>query len=212
MIKRDNIKSLIALTFYNFNACIIDDRYDETKFKDLLIDSEIVTLSTDEMKQFRALQKLMSVKLKDIISFNFEFEIVQISFIEIIKLETSLDAVIFHIIIVNSLFLLRLIDMNRMRAHFNNVINETIQSSIKRRHSVIRRCEHAFLLWDISSFFVIIEFFDDDTCFLIDIKLRRLHKQFDHLSVRHLHAILTRVEHEINISVLNHLIKHCHHC
>jgi hypothetical protein len=64
-------------------------------------------------------------------------------------------------------------------------------------HSVIRRYEHAFLLWKISNQSLIVEFFDENPCYLIEIELRRLHRRFDHLSARRLHQILDRFEHDV---------------
>jgi hypothetical protein len=45
-----------------------------------------------------------------------------------------------------------------------------------RRFSVIRRYEHAFLLWKILNQYLIVEFFDENSCYLIEIELRRLHR------------------------------------
>jgi hypothetical protein len=55
-----------------------------------------------------------------------------------------------------------------------------------RRFSVIRRYEHAFLLWKIVNQSLIVESFDENSCYLIEIELRYLHRRFDHFSARRL--------------------------
>jgi hypothetical protein len=143
-----------------------------------------------------------------------------------IELNISLKQLIFHIIKINTSFLLCLVDLNRLEVYFNNITNKLMQ---KRRiiiifqinmknvsfkiiiifqidmknlsfiiifqtnmknvncFSIIRRYEHAFLLWKIFNQFLIVEFFDENFCYLIEIKLRRLHRRFDHFSTRRLH-------------------------
>jgi hypothetical protein len=60
---------------------------------------------------------------------------------------------------------------------------------------------------------LILEFIEENSCLLTEIKLRRLHRQFDNLSARRLHEILHRSEHnEIEFHAIEHLIKFCHHC
>jgi hypothetical protein len=60
---------------------------------------------------------------------------------------------------------------------------------------------------------LILEFIEKNSCLLIEIKLRRLHRRFNHFSVRRLHEILHRSEHnEIEFHAIEHLIKFCHHC
>ncbi len=68
----------------------------------------------------------------------------------------------------------------------------------KEHHSMIRRYDHVFLLWNIFAQSLITESLDQNSCFFIEIELRRLHRRFDHLSTRRLQAILDRSDHEIN--------------
>jgi hypothetical protein len=79
-------------------------------------------------------------------------------------------------------------------------------------HSMIRRYDHSFLLWNISAQSLIAKSFDQNSCFLIEIELRRFHRRFDHLSTRRLQTILDRSDHEINFQTIEYLIKYCHHC
>jgi hypothetical protein len=82
----------------------------------------------------------------------------------------------------------------------------------KEHHSMIRRYDHVFLLWNIFAQSLITESLDQNSCFLIEIELRRLHRRFDHLSTRRLQAILDRSDHEINFQAIEYFIKFCHHC
>jgi hypothetical protein len=54
--------------------------------------------------------------------------------------------------------------------------------------------------------------FDLNLCYLIETELRQLHRRFDHSSIRRLHDLLKRAEHEVEKSVLKKLIKFCTFC
>jgi hypothetical protein len=163
-----------------------------------------------------------------------QFDIDSISIMSMIELHTSLKQLIFHIIEINISFLLCLADLNRLEVYFNNLINELVQkcpiindflsatiiifqSDMKNvnRFSIIRRYEHAFLLWKIFNQCqsLIVEFLNENLCYLIKIELRRLHRRFDHFSARRLHQILERARHnDVDHHFIEHLIKFCHHC
>jgi hypothetical protein len=79
-------------------------------------------------------------------------------------------------------------------------------------HSMIRRYDHAFFLWNIFAQSLIAKSFDQNSCFFIEIELRRFHRRFDHFSTRRLQAILDRFDHEINSRAIEYFIKYCHHC
>jgi hypothetical protein len=61
---------------------------------------------------------------------------------------------------------------------------------------------------------LILEFIEKNSCLLIEIELRRLHRRFDHFSARRLYEILERFDHDddVELRVIKHLIKFCHHC
>ncbi len=82
----------------------------------------------------------------------------------------------------------------------------------KKHHSMIRRYDHAFLFWNISTQSLIAKSFDQNSCFFIDIELRRLHRRFDHFSTRRLQAILDRSDHDVNFQAIKYFIKYCCHC
>ncbi len=127
--------------------------------------------STAEIDQFTVLQILNdSIKLdQSTVELKIQFDIDSISIMSTIELNTSLELMIFHIVEINTSFLLCLVDLNRLDVYFNNLINELMQkrltiinlqidmknlSSITLiqtdmkiiNHSIIRRYEHAFLL------------------------------------------------------------------
>lgn len=62
-------------------------------------------------------------------STNFIFEIRSTLFISIDNLDTPLRIIIFHIVQVNIPFLLCFANINKLKAFFNNLINEIVQSS-----------------------------------------------------------------------------------
>jgi hypothetical protein len=49
--------------------------------------------------------------------------------------------------------------------------------------------------------------FDLNLCYLIETKLRQLHRRFDHSSIKKLYDLLERFDHEVKKSVLKKLIK-----
>ncbi len=103
------------------------------------------------MRQFKTLQRIIDdVKLNKSDRLVFKFEIEDIKSTDSIKLEISLETIIFHIVEINISFLLSLVDLDRLEIYFNNLTNELIQNrsqiDLKNRYSVIRRYEHAFLL------------------------------------------------------------------
>ncbi len=60
----------------------------------------------------------------------FRFDIDKILFIDIVDLNISVDVITFHILLVQISFLLCLIDMNRLRLYFNNLINMFIEERL----------------------------------------------------------------------------------
>jgi hypothetical protein len=225
ILKNCIIITILINEFFSFIS-IIDSRYDDHEFKSILMNCETADLSTNDIEQFKTLKRISNndVKLNTkTIESNIKFEIDSISILSTVALNISLKLIIFHIVKMNISFLLFLIDLNRLKMYFNNLINEMIQKifditnlqidSKIRRHSIIRRYDHAFLLWKIFTYSLIVEFIDENWCLLIEVELRRLHRRFDHLSTRRLYEILTRSDHDnVESRVIEHLNKYCHHC
>jgi hypothetical protein len=253
-------------------------KYDDREFKSILIDHDAANFSSEDIEQFTILQRISNSKLilnkKRIISFRFDID--EIFFIDIVNLNIFVDVITFHIVLVQTSFLLCLADMNRLRLYFNNLINILIEErsinkvlfrkefyathsdQIKRfqiqilmsskflirneemilnlqidmkiehhsikmmsnlytnmkkeSHSMIRRYDYAFLLWNIFAQSLITKSLDQNSCFFIEVELRCFHRRFDHFSTRRLQAIFDRSDHEINSQVIEYFIKFCHHC
>ena len=132
------------------------------------------------------------------------------SSIDAVYLKTSLGTMHFHIVNVNTPFLLCLKNMNRLKAVFDNIVNQIVQSNAK--HSIIRRYDHAFLLWHTSVYCIVKKSLNINFCFLTEVELRRFHRRFEHSSVRRLHQMLKRSDHNVKMKALRHLTKYCEHC
>jgi hypothetical protein len=158
-----NITNVLINELFDFTfILIIESRYDDREFKDILMNCDAAKRSTAEIEQFRVLQRLNdSIQLnKSIVESKIQFDIDSISIMNTIELNILLKLMIFHIIKINTSFLLCLVDLNRFDVYFNNLINDLIQKYLiiiilqidmknvykNRRFSVIRRYEHAFLL------------------------------------------------------------------
>jgi hypothetical protein len=125
-----NITNVFIDESFDFSfISIIESRYDDREFKNILIDCDVARRSTAEIDQFTALQKLNdSIKLdKSIVESKIQFDIDSISIMSTIELNISLKQLIFHIIEINTSFLLCLVDLNRLDVYFNNLINELVQ-------------------------------------------------------------------------------------
>jgi hypothetical protein len=153
--KDDTIEVFIESISYS-NITSSESRYDDREFKSLLIDSNAARKSIERIKQFKALKRISDdVKLNKSDRLLFKFEIEDIKSVDSIKLEISLEIIIFHIVEANISFLLSLVDLDRLRVYFNNLTNELTQNlsiiilqiGIKNdRYLIIKRYEHVFLL------------------------------------------------------------------
>jgi hypothetical protein len=59
---------------------------------------------------------------------------------------------------------------------------------------------------------LIIEFLDQNSCMLTETKLRRLHRRFEHFSIRRLYQILDYSDYNVEFQIIDHFTKFCHHC
>ena len=197
---------------YIFNA-VIEFKYDAIEFKNLFIDSDAAIKSTNEIGQLKALQQIndsIKIDCSTAGSANFTFDIESTASLDHINLDTSIKSIIFHIMFVNTFFLLCLADMNKLDVFFNNVINELIQ--VNSMHSMIRKYDHAFLMWHTSTYFLVFESFDINSCNLIENEFRQLHRRFGHPFVRRLETVLNRTKHDVDSRVFRHLTKYCDAC
>ena len=117
---------------YIFNL-LTDLQYNDIEFKRLLIDLKASTRSTRSISQLKTLQQLdISVQLNKNIagSANFMFGIGNATSIRSVNLDTLLGPIMFYIVLINTLFLLYLTDIDKLEIFFNNITNEVIQLHI----------------------------------------------------------------------------------
>ncbi len=150
LISKNIINALINESFDLSYISITDSRYDDIEFKDILVNCDAADRFIDDMNQFKALQRISDVALnKKTIESSIKFGIGNTLILGSVDLNISLEMITFHIVEINISFLLCLDDFDRLSIYFNNLINQIVQyehTSMKRRHLVIRRYDHAFLL------------------------------------------------------------------
>jgi hypothetical protein len=200
----------------NLFTYIIIDRYTSEMFYDIMIDSKASVRSIVDYEQYLAFIKNTSIKLNSIKveAINVQFEIRSILSIELLIIDISFALVKFHVIKADTSFLLSLADMNRLKVYFNNIENILFMIIKNRDLSIIKRFDHDFLLWKNSYFLhsYIVQSFNFNLCYLIDVELRQFHRRFDHSFILKLHALLERSGHEIEMTALKKLTKFCTFC
>ena len=113
-----------------------------------MIDTKISRYSTIDYKQFLAYSKIIetAINLVKIEVIHVQFDMKSISFIEFIIITTFIDQIEFHVVKIDTFFLLCLADLDRLNVYYNNINNILIQIYKQLIISVIRRFEHLFLL------------------------------------------------------------------
>jgi hypothetical protein len=91
--------------------------------------------------------------------------------------------------LVKTLFLLSLADMDKLRVYFNNLTNYVVTPT-GHHVPIVRRFGYCFLLWNTTLQSFISESFTYNPCFLTEVELRRLHRRFSYLLVSKLRNIL----------------------
>ena len=145
---------------------------------------------------------------------NFTFEIGSTALIRSVNLHTLLRLITFHIVPVNTPFLLCLANIDKHGAFFNNTTNQVIQSQtqLARCHPVIRRYSHALLLWYTSAYALTTESLALNPCYFTDFELCHLHRYFGHPFVHRLHQLLEQSGYNVELQVLRYLTKYCEQC
>ena len=118
IIFRDNATIFENLTSYVYNAFFYI-KYNFFEFKNLLINSKTTIKSTKNIEQFKTLQNIdNSFEFNSNIaeSANFVFDMNTTTSIDLIDLKNSIETIIFHIIQINTSFLLCLIDFDKTKA------------------------------------------------------------------------------------------------
>ena len=188
--------------------------YTSTKFMGVVIDTGASNRSTAGYGQFLAFQRTNDVQLDESTrgTVNVQFGIGSTSSIGSIKVDTPVGTVEFHVVKVDTPFLLCLKDMDILKVYFNNLENVLVAPG--KKVPVVRRFGHPFLLWNTSLQAYIVESFDQNPCYLTDIELRQLHRRFGHPSVERLKRILDRAGHDddSNRKTLEYITRYCSHC
>ena len=116
-----------------------------------------------------------------------------------------------HIVKADTLFLLCLADLDRLKVYSNNVENVLVSEN-KQAFSVIRRFGHPFLLWAGPLQAYIMQSFNINPCYLTEGELRQLHRRFGHPSPKKLQSVLENSGHEVSKAMLEKLTKFCTFC
>ena len=187
-------------------------RYTKKKFFEVMIDTGASAYSTAGYGQFLAYSKIIetAINLAKAGAVNVQFDIGSISSIGSITIATPIGQAEFHVVEADTPFLLCLADLDRLDVYYNNTNDTLVQR--ESTISVIRRFGHPFLVWDSALYNCITESFNCNPCFLTEVELRRLHKRFEHPSVKKLANLLKRSGHDINRSTLKRLTKYCDLC
>jgi hypothetical protein len=196
------------------NSLITASRYNATRFYGIMIDTGAAKRSTAGYGQFQALLQIddsltLDKSTKGAVAV--QFGIGSTSSIGSLTINTPIGKVCFHIVDVDTPFLLCLADMDNLNVYYNNLTDQLItpQGSVL----VVRRFGHPFLLWKAPFYSFLIDSLDENPCFLTNVELQRLHRRFGHPSVSRLQAILDRSGHtDVDKQALEHLTKYCKHC
>ena len=113
-----------------------------------MIDIKISRYSTTDYEQFLAYSKITETAINSAKAeiIHVQFDIRSISFIKSIIITTFIDQVEFHVIKIDTFFLLCLADLDRLSVYYNNINDTLIQAHKQLIISVIRRFGHSFLL------------------------------------------------------------------
>jgi hypothetical protein len=145
-----NVFTLVHIYMKNIDSFtyIIIDRYIFAVFYDIMIDSNASIRSIVDYEQYLAFIKNISIDLDRIKTeiVNVQFEIESTASIESLTIDISFGIMKFHVIKIDTFFLLSLADMNRLKVYFNNVENILFMIIKNKNLSVIRRFDHDFLL------------------------------------------------------------------
>ncbi len=113
--KNNTIVFIISISY--IYIVFIALKYDDREFKNILIDHDATDFFSNNIEQFTILQRInkssLSLNKNKIILV--KFNINEIFFIDTINLNTSINVITFHIVLVHISLLLCLVDMNRVR-------------------------------------------------------------------------------------------------
>jgi hypothetical protein len=171
-------------------------RYSEDRFAGILIDTGAAIRSTVGLGQFKALQRVQKVELdtERAGEAQVKFGIRESASLGTASVQTPLGTVDFHVVTTDVLFLLSLVDLDRLRATYNNLKDVVFQEG-GVQVPVFRMRGHTWMLLNVVKGLVAQgdELFPSIECHLTETELRQLHRRFGHLLVSRLKRILRRV-------------------
>ena len=124
------------------------ERYTKKKIFEVMIDTEISRYSTIDYGQFLAYNKIIEIVINSAKTeiIHVQFNIESISFIKSIIITIFINQVEFHVIRVDTFFLLYLADFDWLNVYYNNINDILIQVHKQLTISVICRFGRPFLL------------------------------------------------------------------
>ena len=187
--------------------------YGASDFMGVVIDTGASKRSTAGYRQYKALASNTNLPLdtsKQGMVY-VQFGIGATSSIGSITVSTPIGEVEFHVVNVDTPFLLCLADMDRLGVYYNNVKDLLVGPNISLR--VVRRFGHAFLLWDTHLHLYIQDSLAYDPCYLTSTELRQLHRRFGHPSVDRFYRVLQRAGHDaVSREELGKISRVCEYC
>ena len=181
------------------------DRYSSRQFQGFIPDTGAAILSTVGERQALALKRLLpdlqiSRTTED--SNNIKFGDKSSRVTGSVNVETPVGTIKFHIINIDTPFLISLADMDRLKLHYNNLENVLIQGN--NRIPVIRKWGHPFLMLSPEEGMI--------DCHLTEQELRQIHRRLGHPSVPRLAKVLELSGNDVEVDVLKEIAKFCHQC
>jgi hypothetical protein len=173
-------------------AFTIEDRYSDTEFHGIMIDTGAAGKSTAGHGQFLAYKQLFKSAIRIDKSkegaVNATFGIGSTTSIGSVTIPTPIGDIGFYVVQANTPFLLSLADMDKKGIILDNLQNKLIHNEGSRSTPIVRRFGHPFLMWGpmISS----------NRSYLTESELRTLHRRFGHPSASRLLRVLERAGHE----------------
>ena len=181
-------------------------RYSSETFQGILPDSGASSISTAGFGQFQALQKIEDVALNiaDEGLHKIRFGKGSATSMGTTQIRTPIGEVTFHVVPIQTPFLLCLADMDRLGVRLDNLTNELVQG--QNRIPIVRKWGHPWLLLHSPD--------DTTAAHLTEPEIRQLHRRFGHPSVGKLTELLNRANPNdpVNKGVIKMITERCHSC
>ncbi|KAI0991560.1 hypothetical protein K3495_g16627, partial [Podosphaera aphanis] len=194
--KKDIFKnSLIGLSNFPSDTwkqeASIDSRYSETEFHGIMPDTGAAGVSTAGEPQFIALQRLnpdVKIEKSSAGEHKIRFGKGEVTSLGSTEVNTPLGPITFHVVPLNTPFLLCIQDMKRMGVILDNLQNVLIQG--QKIVPVVMKFGHPWM-----------HLFQNEQsvafCHLTESELRQLHRRFGHPSIKRLVGVLQRAGHNV---------------